>query len=477
MAYQRSWDESSPPGTLPADQIDTAIQNDKIATRERLEQVIPGFGDDNVDPKRVRSLLIGTLAQRPSVNFGGAIFYATDENKLFYSDSGGNWQDWPSSGSGVTLLRGTAVERPNPATADFYYATDTGQFFVKNAADPPAYVQITGGGSVTPIDWKGRSYAYIAQNAAGSRVVSPRNATGLAAFNVLWGETNLNADGVLIIPWSEFAVPTVNIARENVDLIMAVPRSRSHKNVVTGDFVLEDAVHYEVTTLDEGICILAFNMDGTLRTTGLLSCTLLIITAGEAPDIEIMYPLDFRAVQDSSACPDVVHRLSWDNAGVEDLKTIERSVDGGSTWTTLASNIGPGVTEYVAMGAPSNVTSKYRIKFNGKNVWADAEGGWGWCAGPITNFQAVQNTGTCPVRTVELSWDNGDSEDQKIIEVSTNYGMSWTVVAENIPETEDSYTHENAPESLVAPLMYRISEQGLPHQWTTAFTPGPVSCA
>lgn len=36
MPYEIPWNEASPPGNLPANQIDTAIQNDKIATRERL---------------------------------------------------------------------------------------------------------------------------------------------------------------------------------------------------------------------------------------------------------------------------------------------------------------------------------------------------------------------------------------------------------------------------------------------------------
>jgi hypothetical protein len=36
MTYAQAWNEAAPPGTLPANQIDTAIQQDKIAVRERM---------------------------------------------------------------------------------------------------------------------------------------------------------------------------------------------------------------------------------------------------------------------------------------------------------------------------------------------------------------------------------------------------------------------------------------------------------
>lgn len=52
MAYSIAWAEGSPPGgSTPADTIDTELQNLKISIRERLEQIIPDWADDDVDPK------------------------------------------------------------------------------------------------------------------------------------------------------------------------------------------------------------------------------------------------------------------------------------------------------------------------------------------------------------------------------------------------------------------------------------------
>lgn len=52
MAYSIPWDEASPDGAItPAADLDVEIQDVKTSLRERLEQVIPDFGDDLVDPK------------------------------------------------------------------------------------------------------------------------------------------------------------------------------------------------------------------------------------------------------------------------------------------------------------------------------------------------------------------------------------------------------------------------------------------
>ncbi len=53
MAYSVAWDESDPAGSVPANTIDTEIQETKIAIRERIEQVIPDWSDDLVDPKTI----------------------------------------------------------------------------------------------------------------------------------------------------------------------------------------------------------------------------------------------------------------------------------------------------------------------------------------------------------------------------------------------------------------------------------------
>lgn len=54
MAYSIPWDEADPPGaTTPADTIDTELQELKVSIRERIEDVIPDWSNDAVDPKTI----------------------------------------------------------------------------------------------------------------------------------------------------------------------------------------------------------------------------------------------------------------------------------------------------------------------------------------------------------------------------------------------------------------------------------------
>lgn len=91
MAYSESWDEAAPPGSSNAATIDTIIQLVKTALRERLEQVIPDFGDDLIDPKRI-VIGIDVVANRPAAidAYAGEVFYATDETIIYVFD-GTDW--------------------------------------------------------------------------------------------------------------------------------------------------------------------------------------------------------------------------------------------------------------------------------------------------------------------------------------------------------------------------------------------------
>jgi hypothetical protein len=51
MVYNIAWDESQPDGSEAANTIDTEIQQLKESIRERLEDLIPDWDDDGVDPK------------------------------------------------------------------------------------------------------------------------------------------------------------------------------------------------------------------------------------------------------------------------------------------------------------------------------------------------------------------------------------------------------------------------------------------
>lgn len=110
VAYTKSWDESAPIGaTTPAADLDVIIQDLKIALRERLEQVIPDFGNDGVDPKVI-----------PLANIEGTEAYCA------FFVAGATLSGSPAIFSGLTIQSqvggytleagGTGIEVPNDGT-------------------------------------------------------------------------------------------------------------------------------------------------------------------------------------------------------------------------------------------------------------------------------------------------------------------------------------------------------------------------
>ena len=92
MAYSKAWNESQPLGSAPADTLDTIIQDVKISLRERIEQFAPDFGNDSVDPKKIK-VTADTTANMPATpDFDGDIYWSTDDDKLFIGD-GGAWTE------------------------------------------------------------------------------------------------------------------------------------------------------------------------------------------------------------------------------------------------------------------------------------------------------------------------------------------------------------------------------------------------
>jgi len=107
MAYSVDWDETAPDGaSVLASDIDIHIQNDKVATRERLEDMFPDWANDAIDPKPPTGIMAsGPTGEKPTApTFDGQLFY--DETvKILYTgtDIGGTptWVDVGGSGSSI----------------------------------------------------------------------------------------------------------------------------------------------------------------------------------------------------------------------------------------------------------------------------------------------------------------------------------------------------------------------------------------
>ena len=93
MAYSKGWDASAPDGAItPAADIDTEIQDTKVAVGERLVQVIPEWADDLKDPKKL-SIVADVIANRAATpDFPGEMFFATDTQVLYIADTTPEWK-------------------------------------------------------------------------------------------------------------------------------------------------------------------------------------------------------------------------------------------------------------------------------------------------------------------------------------------------------------------------------------------------
>src|SRR5688572_13586677 len=61
----------------------------------------------------------------------------------------------------------------------------------------------------------------------------------------------------------------------------------------------------------------------------------------DQPYIEVIYPNG-----EESLSPGAQEMITWNNAGITSNQTVQYSLDNGSTWTTLASNVTPATTRY-----------------------------------------------------------------------------------------------------------------------------------
>lgn len=122
--------------------------------------------------------------------------------------------------------------------------------------------------------------------------------------------------------------------------------------------------------------------------------------------------------------------LSWtDNADDEDGFSIERSPDGSTGWTEIAT-VGPDVTSYADNGLDADTTYSYRVRafvldiYSGYSNTADAT-----THPEFLPPQSVEATAITP-RHIQLTWDDpNDYESGYLIERSLSGVGGWVQIA------------------------------------------------
>lgn len=154
MAYTVAWDETAPAGADNANELDTFIQNDKIAVRERLEDLITDWAVDATDPKTMKAGIFAAGSEAlPSISSrafpdsgiyfpGDGLVYVSIQETLIagFTGSGLSLDDINemTSGAGVTidglLIKDSAI----PATGYPTLVGDSGAGGTKGAVPAPA---------------------------------------------------------------------------------------------------------------------------------------------------------------------------------------------------------------------------------------------------------------------------------------------------------------------------------------------------
>lgn len=132
MAYTRSWDESLPDGSEDANTIETIIQNLKVDIRERMNDLVDDWpNDDPQQPKAgfPRCELTRIGAQLISDSTFEPITWTSED-----VDQGGLYS---GSGTDITI----------PTGGDGFYLVTASAQFAANATGAARYIQVQVGGA------------------------------------------------------------------------------------------------------------------------------------------------------------------------------------------------------------------------------------------------------------------------------------------------------------------------------------------
>lgn len=179
--------------------------------------------------------------------------------------------------------------------------------------------------------------------------------------------------------------------------------------------------------------------------------------------------------------------LAWTNnatsgANAATSQTLERTSNGGATWTVVSSTIAGTATSYSDSGLTSGTTYQYRVKASnacGASGYAMSNAvtlGSGGC-GAAPSAPSALSASAVSASQVNLSWtDNqgagANAETGFTVERSSNGGSSWSVVSAAVAANAVNYSDTTV--SAGTSYHYRVKAQNGCGSSTYA-TFGPVT--
>lgn len=125
--------------------------------------------------------------------------------------------------------------------------------------------------------------------------------------------------------------------------------------------------------------------------------------------------------------------LSWSDVAGETGYMIQRSIDGGTTWSQVAT-VGANVTTYQNTGLAANTTYAYRVVANnagGDSADSNSASGTTLSVPVLPAAPSALKAAALSATQVNPSWsDNATNETGFRVERSSNGGKSWSQIAQ-----------------------------------------------
>lgn len=146
----------------------------------------------------------------------------------------------------------------------------------------------------------------------------------------------------------------------------------------------------------------------------------------ESPGIEVIYPNGNETLN-----PGTSEVITWDNTGITTAQTVEYSVDGGTTWTTIGTGI-PATTQRLSWSVPFVNTSTALIRVSAGGI-TDASDVTFKILGTVTGLTG--SGAACNAGEVALNWSTVTNASHYDVYILNTTSGDFDLLAPNISAT------------------------------------------
>ncbi len=146
----------------------------------------------------------------------------------------------------------------------------------------------------------------------------------------------------------------------------------------------------------------------------------------ESPGIEVIYPNGNETLN-----PGTSEVITWDNTGITTAQTVEYSVDGGTTWTTIGTGI-PATTQRLSWSVPFVNTSTALIRVSAGGI-TDASDVTFKILGTVTGLTG--SGAACNAGEVTLNWSTVTNASHYDVYILNTTSGDFDLLAPNISAT------------------------------------------